>query len=53
MVQLHHALGSDYLPPYFKLEEDVFHEDTNLYLTDFSIPSFLFEEEDVINDTPS
>lgn len=46
-------MGFDYLPPYFYLGKDVFHEGIDHSLDDFSRPTFIFEEEGAINDNPS
>lgn len=41
------------MPHFSNLKEDVVHEGTNHSFKNVSLPPFLCEEEDVINDTPS
>ena len=53
LESLHHASGFDDTPPYSNLKEVVFCEGTDHPLEIFSLPSFLMQEGDTIDDTPS
>ena len=41
------------MPPSINLEDDVVHKAIDLCLIDFSIPTYIFEEDDIINGAPS